>query len=118
LLMLLNVYVVIFLGSEHFSALTSTEYSTLMTLTLTFTGFLNLIWLCQPFTKLKILTVLLSFVLLVGTCLLMPEFFTMTDFSFIVIVTFFTIIACSILILLIVYLFQGKFKFKKKKSDE
>lgn len=110
--MLLAVFVVIFLGSDHFNTLTETEYNTLITLTITFAGFLNLAWLCQPLTKLRAITLVLSLTLLVAACLIMPEFFTMTDFSFVVLITFFAIMACMMLILLIAALFAGKIKFK------
>lgn len=122
LLMLLAVFVVIFLGSDHFNTLTETEYNTLITLTITFAGFLNLAWLCQPLTKLRAITLVLSLTLLVAACLIMPEFFTMTDFSFVVLITFFAIMACMMLILLIAALFAGKIKFKwprkKNKTPE
>lgn len=116
LLMILNVFVVIFLGSEHFSTLSAAEYDTLITLTLTFTGFLNLACLCIPLTKLKAVAMCLSLALLVATSLVMPEFFTMTQFSFTVLVTFFAIMACSMLILFIAAMFRGHLKFKKKKE--
>ncbi len=111
LLMIVNVFVVIFLGSEHFNTLSSFEYDTLITLTLTFTGFLNLVSLCRPMTLLRGLTIASSLVLLVAAILIMPAFFTMTDFSFAVLVTFFTIMAFSGIILLIGILISGKFHF-------
>ena len=113
-LMILNVFVIIFLGSEYFSTLSQTEYNTLITLTLTFTGFLNLCWLCLPLTKLKSITIIISFALLVGTSLLMPEFFTMTDFSFIVLITFFTVMTCTLLILLLTYIIDKRIKAIKE----
>lgn len=117
-LMLLNVFIVIFLGSDYFNTLSATEYNTLITLVLTFTGFLNLAWLCFPMTKLKAITLVISAVLLVATCLIMPEFFTMTDFSFVVIITFFAIMIFSILILFVVFMLQGKIKKKKKRERQ
>ena len=118
LLMLFNAFIVIFLGSNYFNTLSPSEYDTLITLVLTFTGFLNLAWLCFPLTKLKAVTLCLSFVLLVAACLIMPKFFVMTDFSFVVLVTFFAIMAFSLLILFVVYMFQGKIKLKKAKKQE
>ncbi len=122
LLLILNVLVVIFLGSDIFGTLSATEYDTLVTLVLTFTGFLNLVSLCIPFTTLKSITVASSFVLLLAASLIMPQFFTMTDFSFVVIVTFFAIMAFSGIILLLWALFKDKinfnptgFKWRKKR---
>lgn len=119
LLMILNVCVVIFLGGDHFNTLTASEYDTLITLTLTWTGFLNLVWLCQPITKLRLLSIVLSFALIVGTSLVMPEFFTMTDFNFVVLVTFFAIMTFSLIIFLTAAMLRDKIKFnfnlKRKK---
>lgn len=118
LLMIFNVFVVIFLGSEHFSTLSAAEYDTLITLTLTFTGFLNLACLCIPLTKLKAVAMCLSLILLVATSLVMPEFFTMTEFSFTVLVTFFAIMACSMLILFVANMLRGRIKINLKKKKE
>ncbi len=118
LLMAAAVFVVIFLGSDHFSALTVGEYDTLITLAITFTGFLNLVWLCIPLTKLRAVTVTLSLFLLIAVSLIMPEFFTMTSFSFIVLITFFTIMVCEMLIMFVTAMLKGRIKLKKKKNNE
>ena len=118
LLMAAAVFVVIFLGSDHFSALTVGEYDTLITLTLTFTGFLNLVWLCIPLTKLRAVTISLSLFFLIAVSLIMPEFFTMTSFHFIVLITFFTIMVCEMLIMFLTAMLKGKIILKKKKKKE
>ena len=111
-LMLLAVFAVIFLGSEYFNLLTETEYNTLLTLTITFAGYINLLWLCQPFTKLRLITLALSLVLLVAACLVMPWFFAMTDFTNIVWASFFGIIACTAVLMVIAMIIEKKVKFK------
>ncbi len=111
-LMLLAVFTVIFLGSEYFNLLTETEYNTLLTLTITFAGYINLLWLCQPFTKLRLITLALSLVLLVAACLVMPWFFAMTDFTNIVWASFFGIIACTAVLMVIAMIIEKKVKFK------
>lgn len=58
------------------------EYSTLATLTITWTGFLNLAWLClEKITKLKLVALGSSFVLIICAILIMPSFFKMENFS-------------------------------------
>ena len=74
-----SVFTVIIINSEYFNLLSATEYDTLITLVFTFTGFLNLVWLCFPPTKLKAITTILSLVCLIIAITVMPGFFTMTN---------------------------------------
>lgn len=114
-----SVFTVIIMNSEYFNLLSATEYDTLITLVFTFTGFLNLVWLCFPPTKLKTITVIISLVCLVIATTVMPGFFTMTDFTNNVLVYFFSIMGCVALILTTYAIITRKIpiKFKKKSKD-
>ena len=73
LLIFVNVATVMVLGK--FGILLPEETETLAILTLTMTGFFNLVRLCFPLTKLRAFTFILSFVL-IGLCVaILPEFF-------------------------------------------
>lgn len=97
----LSVWSVIVMNSEYINILSSTEYDTLITLVFTFVGYLNLIWLCMPPTKLRIFTLILSLACLVTTTLVMPGFFTMTNFSSTVLTCFFSIVGVVSTILIV-----------------
>ncbi len=114
-----SVFTVIIMNSEYFNLLSATEYDTLITLVFTFTGFLNLVWLCFPPTKLKAITATISLVCLVIATTAMPGFFTMTDFTNNVLVYFFSIMGCVALILTTYAIITRKIpiKFKKKSKD-
>ncbi len=114
-----SVFTVIIMNSEYFNLLSATEYDTLITLVFTFTGFLNLVWLCFPPTKLKAITVIISLVCLVIATTVMPGFFTMTDFTNNVLVYFFSIMGCVALMLTTYAIITRKIpiKFKKKSKD-
>lgn len=107
-----SVLSVIIMDSEYFNLLSATEYDTLITLVFTFVGYLNLIWLCMPPSKLKIFTLIISLVCLIAACLIMPGFFTMTDFSHNVLVYFFCIVGAVALILTICALIFHKIPIK------
>jgi cation-transporting ATPase E len=73
LLIFVNVATVMVLGK--FGILAPEETETLAILTLTMTGFFNLVRLCFPLNKLRAFTFILSFVL-IGLCVaILPEFF-------------------------------------------
>lgn len=111
-----SVFTVIIINSEYFNLLSATEYDTLITLVFTFTGFLNLVWLCFPPTKLKAITTILSLVCLIIAITVMPGFFTMTNFTNNVLVYFFSIMGCVALMLTTYAIITRKItiKFKKK----
>lgn len=92
LTMFASILTVIIMNSDQFNLLSATEYDTLITLVFTFVGYLNLIWLCIPPNKLRISTLILSLVCLIVAILIMPGFFTMTDFSKTVLTAFFSIV--------------------------
>ena len=103
LLMFINVLVVVLLFNNKNAVLTEAEFKTLIVITLTFTGFLNLVSLCRPFNGIRIGTVVMSLVCLIVAILVKGDFFMITDFSFIVLMTFFTIMLCSILVILLAW---------------
>lgn len=111
-IILFAVSSVIVVGSTRFDLLSASEYDTLITLTLTFSGFLNLIWLCIPLTKLKAVTVVLSFVCLLVACVVMPEFFKMTNFSSTVLITFAIIMGVCLIAIAIGALIEWRMRKK------
>lgn len=95
LLMLFNAIVVIALN--NFGVLTATEYSTLSTLVLIGTGFVNLFYLCLPLNALRTFCVCLSgALLLVGSISLGTTFFGINDCTFKVFVIFVILVGLSI----------------------
>lgn len=109
LLMLINVLIVIALKhSQNIEILTNDEYISLIILIMTFTGFLNLCSLCLPLTPLKGFTAGFSLVALVVAIVALPKLFNITSGSFTVLITFFTIIVVSIIILVLLKLNQKR----------
>ncbi len=76
LIMSANVIVITLLWK--FNVISPSENQTLATLLLTISGFTNLFALCFPYTKRKILIILLSALCLATFGLIMPDFFGMT----------------------------------------
>lgn len=118
-IILFAVASVIVVGSTRFDLLSASEFDTLTTLTLTFSGFLNLVWLCIPITKLKALTATLSFVCLLVACLVMPEFFKMTNFSSNVLIIFAIIMGICLIAITIGALIEWRIRENnlKKKNN-
>ena len=79
LLMFLNVFTVTILA--RLNLLNAEEYVTLSTLVLTFTGYVNLVFLCMPLTKIRAGCLALSIVCILGSIFLMGDFFGMTAFT-------------------------------------
>ena len=113
LLMLINVIVVfaLFHAQSTIITLDEIEYKTLCVLVLTYTGFLNLATLCYPFTLIKGITLAISFALVTGAIIALPSFFSIESSSFTVLITFFTIIVLSIILILLI-------KFNQKRIDK
>ncbi len=76
LLMFINVFTTIILA--RFGILNAEEFQTLSTLVLIFTGYINLIFLCMPFTKLKALCCAVSITAIIVAIAVMGDFFGMT----------------------------------------
>lgn len=105
LLMLINVLIVIALkNSQSFEILNSEEYITLIILVMTYTGFLNLCSLCFPTTPLKAITAGISLVCITVAIIAFPKLFNITAWSFSVLITFFTIIVVSIILIVLIKL--------------
>ncbi len=77
LLIFLNVFGVMML--MRFGLLNAEEYTTLSTLVLIFTGYINLFFLCLPFTKIRVSCVILSILCITVAIALMGDFFGMTQ---------------------------------------
>ncbi len=76
LLIFFNVFGVIILA--RFNLINAEEFATLSTLVLIFTGYINLFFLCLPLTKIRVGSLILSFVCIVLSILTMGDFFGMT----------------------------------------
>lgn len=107
LLLLLNVLVVMILYKTQPDAtpiLTQEQYTTLAVLTMTYTGFLNLVSLCIPPTLLKGGVAALSLIGITLAILVLPKMFHIYSFSLSVLVPFFAIMCISILLITIIKL--------------
>ncbi len=93
LLMFLNVFGVIILAK--FNLINAEEFSTLSTLVLIFTGYINLFFLCLPLTKIRVGCLILSFACIVISILAMGDFFGMTaiNIKVAILLTIFMLIA-------------------------
>lgn len=104
MLMLINVLVVMAIYNsklvpndvEIFS-----EYHTLAVLILTYTGFLNLVSLCFSKNMIKIITIFVSFIGITVAIIAFPDFFSISTCNSTLLITFFTIILCSIILLIL-----------------
>ena len=94
LLMFISVLTVVILMRT--GVFVSEEYFTLATLTLTFTGFMNLFFLCLPLNKLKCFCLGTSLFCVIVAIVAMGDFFGMTAFTLKVIMTFLIILAATI----------------------
>lgn len=79
LVLFFNVSIVMLLNKS--CLITASETESLAVITLTLTGFLNLIRICYPFNKLRIATLILSITLITASSLALPEFFHLTHLS-------------------------------------
>ncbi len=102
LLMLVSILIIVFLSAKATSPFTPEEVSTLCVLVLTYTGLINLITLCIPFTIIRGLAIGICAVGLVLTSVIMPEFFNMTAFTAPVMITFSAVIFVAIVLLILI----------------
>ena len=111
-LILLNVLIVMALRhSQSLEVLNDNEYITLLILVMTYTGFINLCSLCLPATLLKGFTIAVSALCITVAIVALPGLFNITSSSFTVLITFFTIIVVSIMMLILI-------KFNQKRIDK
>lgn len=76
IVLLLNVLIMMF--SWNFISLQAEAKVTIGTLLLTSIGFVNLVKICWPLNKIRIITLLVSFVLTIGAMLVKPDYFGLT----------------------------------------
>lgn len=98
MLMYLNLLVVIILNANT-STLLPEEYTSLCTLLLTFVGYINLCWICWPFNWLRLSSVILSAVLIISCLCGLGAFFSITTYTFPVMLTLVTMLLCTIMII-------------------
>ncbi len=79
LLIFINVLGTIILA--RFKLIDAEEFAALSTLVLIFTGYINLVFLCVPFSKIRIFCCTLSLVCLTTAIVLMGDFFGMTTIN-------------------------------------
>ncbi len=79
LLIFINVLATIILS--RFGLVNAEEFATLSTLVLIFTGYINLVFLCVPFSKIRIFCCTLSLVCLIVAIVAMGDFFGMTTIN-------------------------------------
>ena len=94
LLMLFNVVIVIALN--NFGVLKLTEYSSLSTLVLIGTGFINLFYLCMPFTLIRTICVSLSGGLLLIASLTLGNYLGLFGFTLKVFLIFLSLMVVSV----------------------
>ena len=93
-MLICNIFVVLLL--QKFNVVTVTEFSTLAILTLTVTGFINLLRLAMPFNALRILCVSISAGLIILSTILIPEIFGIVELNGTVLLILLIIIAYSL----------------------
>ena len=105
LLLLINVLIVMILYyTQSLQVMTAEEYTTLAVLTMTYTGFLNLVSLCIPANLLKIGIMALSCVGITLAIVVTPKMFHILSASHAVLLPFFAIMLASILLIVIIKL--------------
>lgn len=111
LLMLFNISVIMVL---YYSLTTQimdfAEYKTLVVLVLTYTGVLNLLTLCIPFTLVKSFALGFSVLGSTATIIALPHLFSITAKTPIVFIVFFSIMAFSGLLILLIKLNKRQFE--------
>ncbi len=97
LLLFVNILIVVVLN-HNTTILTSDEFRSLSTLLLTCVGFINLVWVCWPLNWLRTICICLSAILIISALSGLGNFFTISEFSFPVMITLLTLLLCSILV--------------------
>ncbi|MBO4412652.1 MAG: HAD-IC family P-type ATPase [Clostridia bacterium] len=113
-LLLINILSVVILGK--FGILTASEEITAATIALTLCGFLNLLVLCQPFTKLKIAVCAFSVVGITACALILPYFFGLTDITLKVVKVCLTLVLISAICHIWAKIITSKIKKIKKQK--
>ncbi len=105
LLLFINILIVLILD-DHTSTLSPAELKSLSTMLFTFTGFVNLVWVCWPLNWLRIGCVAISAVFIISAICGFSRFFEITEFTFPVMTTLVTMLLCSIVIVVGIYSFK------------
>ena len=120
LLIFINVLLTIILA--RFGLVNAEEFATLSTLVLIFTGYINLVFLCVPFSKIRIFCCSLSLLCLILAIVLMGDFFGMTTINLkvsLILVAFMAFsIPLHILIPKVIKKIENKIKLAKKQKEE
>ncbi len=114
--MFINVLIVVILDNNTVT-LSDDEFSSLSTLLVLFTGYINLVWTCLPLNLLKTICVTLSAVLIAGALAGLSSFFGITTYSLPVIVTLSAMLLTSILVIVIAFYIK-EWYFRKKYGIE
>ncbi len=115
-LLLLNVIIVMILfHTQSQIVMSASEYKTLCVLTLTYTGFLNLATLCFPISLIKGFALGISFAGITALICAIPKLFSITESSFTILMTFFAIMLCSIIIIVLIKLNQKRIEILRDK---
>lgn len=115
LIMFINLLVVIVLN-ENSAILTSGEYTSLCTLLLTFIGYVNLALICFPLNWLRIGCVTISAVLIISALCGFGKFFSISDYTFPVIITLVTLLLTTIMVIVGIYYIKEWLKNRQKRK--
>ena len=110
--MFINVLIIVILNANT-TTLSPEEFSSLSTLLVLFTGYINLVWTCIPLNRLRAICVTLSAFLIICALTGLSSFFGITTYSLPVVVTL--VAMCITTILIIVLAFYFKEWYLKKK---
>ncbi len=110
--MFINVLIIVILNANT-TTLSPEEFSSLSTLLVLFTGYINLVWTCIPLNRLRAICVTLSAFLIICALIGLSSFFGITTYSLPVVVTL--VAMCITTILIIVLAFYFKEWYLKKK---
>lgn len=112
LILFINVLVVVLLNANT-DTLSPDEFSSLSTLLVVLTGYINLVWTCWPLNKLRTICVVLSGVLILACLLSMSKFFSITTYSAPVVITLVAMLLCTTLVIVLVFYFKEWYMRKK-----
>ena len=115
----LLVNVLIMMLTWYFIPLPAEAKTSLGTLLLTSIGFVNLVRICWPLNKLRVLTLVSSFILTIAAMLIMPEYFGITLFTPETVITYVALVTITSLGLYFIPIIRRKIKtaqINKKQS--
>ena len=112
LIMFINVLIVVILN-ENTTTLTDAEFTSLSTLLVIFTGYINLVWTCWPLNWLRGACVIFSGVLIASVLVGLSKLFSITAYTLPVIITLVTMLLCTILVIVIAFYIKEWYLRKK-----